>query len=49
LFGAMKKITNVTNMITRKSTIAQRVRLTRYRNMIYLGLVAVGNLISVDR
>jgi len=29
----MKKITNVTNVITMKSRIAQRTRLTRYRNI----------------
>jgi hypothetical protein len=29
----MKKITNVTNVMMRKSRIAQRTRLMRYRNM----------------
>jgi hypothetical protein len=29
----MKKITNVTNVMMRKSRIAQRIRLTRYRNI----------------
>jgi hypothetical protein len=30
----MKKITNVTNVITRKSRIAQRILLTRYLNNV---------------
>jgi len=33
LFGAMKKITNVTNVITRNSSSAQRIRLMRYLNI----------------
>jgi len=32
LFGAMKKITNVTNVITRKRKIAHKILLIRYRN-----------------
>ncbi len=38
-FGAMKKITNVTNVMIRKRRIAQRIRLTRYRNIRSLLLV----------
>ena len=34
--GAMKKITNVTNVITRKSRIAHRILLIRYRNISLL-------------
>jgi hypothetical protein len=36
LLGAMKKITNVTNVITRKSRIAQRILRIRYRNISLL-------------
>jgi hypothetical protein len=32
LFGAMKKMTNVTNVITRKRKIAHKIRLIRYLN-----------------
>jgi hypothetical protein len=38
-FGAMKKITNVTNVITRKRNIAHKTRLIKYLNNCLLLLL----------
>ena len=40
--GAMKKITNVTNVITKKRNIAHKIRLIRYLNNCLLLLWCAG-------